>query len=854
MLAVRPLPGKNRIKRYEPKMTARLERKLLRLKKQIKQEGPSEELQRELRTTKKIHRSLERCNAFNPVCQFDRPLHDRFAAVPGQSRSLNLEISATCAAPLRYELLEAPQAPALLSGSLPQPQFSAPDIEGFRTQLVYRACAPVFGTTELCSDPITVQLEGCYVTATTREINVVEHQANSGSLHAANDCGATSHFEVVTEPAHGELDVSSAGDYQYEIGFFAGRDHFTYRACDVGGAGCSAPAPVTVVVHPAPSFTGDEETLTAYREHLSAEERVHLIRKLSWNARRLLEDGGATMPLSELLDSRILNVDYISRDLRAELESVRDFGFLFEVPANDDEYVVIPNSSPPPAGELTELFLPEESFESENAQREGLARYIAVASRDYHPTLYKYYWSHKYASQNLLLESRYLSPARAFMTHLWYGHFGSASSKITGHSEHLTGHYSHMLQREALGNFRRLLTGEGPNGCRSEGAPGIICDAYTAIYLDNHLNTKNNPNENKAREVFELFLAGPIDFITGLANYSDVQDVRGSAAFLSGYRMYPSVSGELIFDSSRHDYNPKTLFSELGEIYPQLVINNETLTARAFINRILDEHPAVARFIAGKLFGMLVYPDPSAAVVEEAAQILVGLDYDIGRFVRTIAASEAMFSPRAAARNCFSEPQRVMGNLVNGLELPLLLHRGSPTTVRNKARQMNEVLNQGVTAGGESVLYYPSVFTYDYCGRTPGTAKDGSTIWLLPSNLLGRTTGVIRAIAQLESSMQEEFTFTHLRQRILGLDEESQLPGDPAALSVDAILNFFAAVFQVPLSSEERARLVEYMNTKMNPDGSTYAIEWDPMNEALVEEKFAGLAALFSSLPGANFH
>lgn len=854
VLAVQPEEGKSKVRRYDAGKLKKFERKLKRLKLEQVKEGRSDSLRKEIKAARKLIRNIERCGALNPVCSLAPLAGATIASVAGSTRTLDLRVGAECAAEISYELLEAPLQ-GVLSGSLPYPQFTAPSASHSGNTVRYRACAYVPTVqVQYCSGEIEIQLTQCEVSATTSAVAVEEHSDSSFVLQGASDCPGALQFQLATPPTNGTLTIGPGGESAYSIGFFLGVDTFSYRACNSEGAGCSPAQSVAVTVQAAPSFSGDAASLAPYRDHISSVERVHLVRKLTWNSLRLLEEGGAALSLSEFLEQRLLNLDYMASDLKKELESVRDFGFLFNVPNNPDEYITIPNPSPPAPGQLTELFLPGEEFPSAETQRQGLNRYLSVANRAYHPTLFKYYWAHTLSSQHLLLKSRYSSPAQALMSHLWFGHFGAASSKITGHKEHHVGHYVTTVEREALGNFRRMMMGDGPNGCRSEGAPGIICDAYVNYYLDNHLNTKTAPNENMARELFELFLTAPTDYITGLHNYTDVDDVKASTAFLSGYKLYPTANDELVYDPARHDPDPQSAFSTLAGLYPNLYLENANLTPRQFVDFVMTHHPGVSRFIAGKLLGMLVYPDPPAALVEDAAQLLQQLDYDLSEFIRAIASSEAMFSPAAAERRCYSEPQRLLGTLVNGLSLPLIFHRGSPAAARNKALQMNEALSASVTAAGEFVHYYPTVFSYDYCGRSPGSSKDGSSVWLLPGNLLGRITGVIRFLERLEDGLAEDFSLKHIRQTILGFPQSQFVDFTASVVTDEMVLDYFAAVFNVQLAAEERAKLKEYLHFKMDGTGQLQYVGWNAANEALVEEKFAGLSAIFSSLPTANFH
>ena len=75
-----------------------------------------------------------------------------------------------------------------------------------------------------------------------------------------------------------------------------------------------------------------------------------------------------------------------------------------------------------------------------------------------------------------------------------------------------------------MGNYREFLH-------------AIVKDPAILIYLDNNENKRESPNENLARELFELFTLGE-------GNYSE-NDVRESARALAGWHV--SEFGKISF-------------------------------------------------------------------------------------------------------------------------------------------------------------------------------------------------------------------------------------------------------------------------------------------------------------------
>lgn len=75
------------------------------------------------------------------------------------------------------------------------------------------------------------------------------------------------------------------------------------------------------------------------------------------------------------------------------------------------------------------------------------------------------------------------------------------------------------------------------------------------MYLDLNQSQRNAPNENFARELFELFVLGE-------GNYTE-HDIKEAARAFTGYRAHP-VFGEFQFLPRQHDPSHKTVFGATG--------------------------------------------------------------------------------------------------------------------------------------------------------------------------------------------------------------------------------------------------------------------------------------------------
>lgn len=113
-------------------------------------------------------------------------------------------------------------------------------------------------------------------------------------------------------------------------------------------------------------------------------------------------------------------------------------------------------------------------------------------------------------------------------------------------------HYQAGLRKSRLEKYSVLCK-------RISTAPAMI------NMLDLDSNTKGNPNENFARELFELFILGEG------SGYTE-KDIREAARALTGYR-YDKASMKFRFDKSLHDPTEKSVFGEKGNFNGNKVID-----------------------------------------------------------------------------------------------------------------------------------------------------------------------------------------------------------------------------------------------------------------------------------------
>lgn len=227
-------------------------------------------------------------------------------------------------------------------------------------------------------------------------------------------------------------------------------------------------------------------------------------------------------------------------------------------------------------------------------------------------------------------------PLAARMSLMWHDHFATSFGKV--------GDVGLMLKQlatfeaRALGSFHALVS-------------EVSKDPAMLVWLDTQLSRRGAPNENYARELFELFALG-------VGHYSET-DIREAARAFTGWRVR---DGDSFFTAGLHDDGPKTVFGQTGNFGGDDIV---ALTVK---------QPACAEFLARRLIEEFVLPSAPADLTSELAKVLRESDYSIAQAVGALLRSEAFFSDEAYRAKIKSPAEfvvgavRALGAKVNGPE------------------------------------------------------------------------------------------------------------------------------------------------------------------------------------------
>jgi len=274
-----------------------------------------------------------------------------------------------------------------------------------------------------------------------------------------------------------------------------------------------------------------------------------------------------------------------------------------------------------------------------------------------------------------LLKTR--SPFLERMTLFWHNHFPSSIDKTQQcsmlHQQNL------LLRKHALGNFGKMLH-------------AIAKDPAMLVYLDGFVSTKQEPNENFARELLELFSLG-------IGHYTE-NDMREAARAFTGWGV-DDHSGRYIFRGNDHDKGVKTFLGQRGNFNGEDIIN------------IILRHPRTAERIAIKMWHEFIsISRPDMGVIKQWAQVFRGSNYDISRLLTTVLNSPV-----------FWEKQN-RGALIKS---PIELTIGTLRTLPYSSAHTD--LAHSLNIMGQGVFAHPSVKGWD-----------GGTNWISTQSLLRRNS------------------------------------------------------------------------------------------------------------------
>jgi len=207
-------------------------------------------------------------------------------------------------------------------------------------------------------------------------------------------------------------------------------------------------------------------------------------------------------------------------------------------------------------------------------------------------------------------------------TLFWHNHFACRVRDPFAMQE-----LNNIHRKFAFGSFRDLLV-------EISKSPAMI------VYLNNHQNRKQHPNENFAREVMELFTLGR-------GNYTE-EDIKEAARAFTGWGISKQTR-EFEFHEKQHDAEEKTIFNRKGNFGGEDVIN------------MLISNKQTAYFITKKMYKYYVNETVNEERVIQLADFYYQNQYNTGALIKKMVTSAWFFDTENMGCNIKSPIDYLVG-------------------------------------------------------------------------------------------------------------------------------------------------------------------------------------------------
>ena len=259
---------------------------------------------------------------------------------------------------------------------------------------------------------------------------------------------------------------------------------------------------------------------------------------------------------------------------------------------------------------------------------------------------------------------------RERLTLFWSNHF------VTEYNDYRRAQYMYQyhskLQEYSLGNFKDFVSVIGLQ-------PAML------MYLNGYSNKKNAPNENYARELYELFTLGEGNGYTST-------DISETARALTGYNKFSNGNGSsIVFNKNTFDNEEKTIFGKTGNWAYQDVIDI-----------LFDEKKElIANFICEKLYKYFVSPVLNKEITSQLALTFIAADFELVSVYKQLFNSEHFFDIKSS-NVLIKSPIDIFVFIQNDFEFsfPSNFQKNYTNYLRNKCAEMGQEIFNPVDVAG----------------------------------------------------------------------------------------------------------------------------------------------------------
>lgn len=426
------------------------------------------------------------------------------------------------------------------------------------------------------------------------------------------------------------------------------------------------------------------------------------------------------------------------------------------------------------------------------------------------PTYYNYI---RYWWVGLMAEQTRRPSVLEKLSAFWQNHFVVTYASVEDYR--YVDRYLRFLRSNALGNFKEMSL-------------GITKDPGMLIFQNGNENTKEQPNENYARELQELFTVGQKD-VSGNYNYTE-QDVKAAAEVLTGWqaqnlKLEGSTSFGSVFNPDRHNTSSKVFSSK----YNQTTIAGRSGSTAgeeelADLISMLLRHPESPKFICRKLYRWYVNPNVTQDVEDQVIVPLASFfasqqnNFAIAPVIKKLLTSDILFDSKNIGAIIKSPAELLIGTLRHfDQRVPDI------TSEFGAFQKLMSFLVNGMSMLQLNLLNQPSVF-----GSPPFFQTGFSKIWVNESSL------------GIRGQQTDNFVFPTLVVKpgyIMGIDvltrlkniqpNFSDVTNTEAITSEQVLAELSKNLFALPLSPAQKDFLIDKIMMMNSSPRTTWIREWN---------------------------
>jgi len=339
--------------------------------------------------------------------------------------------------------------------------------------------------------------------------------------------------------------------------------------------------------------------------------------------------------------------------------------------------------------------------------------------------------------------------------------------------------YHTTLMTYAFGNFKDFTHDIG-------------LTAAMLVYLNGAQNTAESPNENYARELYELFTLGQNNGYTQ-------SDIVETAKALTGWHVnYEFFS--ISFQAGIHDNGNKTIFGQTGNWGYSDVIDI-----------LFQQHTdRIATFICQKLYRFFVNPEIDDTIISELATTFKNNNFEIAPVLRQLFKSEHFFDEHNIG-SIVKSPTDALLPMARVLELPfniVLEEEVDPDTGAVYQFKWQHYLYWGMEVMGQR-MFMP----IDVAGWP------GNRVWLNSNNL---------TIGWQYLDWLTWYTFDNQPDLLRELAKQlSNFSSDPAVITMSVVDYFIPKGLQTPEAYQIAIDRFKWEIPETYYENGTWNLDWD---------------------------